>query len=150
MALGYSFLQCLQFFFFGISIVTVFVGIIGAAGQVKLKKIFAYSSVGNIGFIMALFSTVTMPSYATIIFYIFLYSVSVFCFWSLLTVFEYNMNLKINDFKDLSRLYHSGIIGKRNCIYLLVFLFSSIGVPPLAGFFSKYFLFLQLVHQGHY
>lgn len=150
MAMGYSFTNSVAFFFYGISVVTVFVGIYGAITQVNLRKIFAYSSVSNIGFIMALFPTVTIPCYATIIFYIFIYIVTVFCFWGLLTVFEYNMGVKINNFKDLSMLYHSGRIGKSHCVYLLVFLFSSIGVPPLAGFFGKCFLFFQLAQEGHY
>jgi NADH-quinone oxidoreductase subunit N len=123
---------------------------LGAINQINLKKMFAYSSVSNIGFIMALFPTVTVESYTAIIFNIFLYCVSAFFFWGLLAVFEYNLDLNIKSFKDLSGLYHSGRSGQRNSVYLLIFLFSSMGLPPLAGFFGKLVLFHQLIVHGHY
>ena len=150
MAIGYTFIHSLDFFFYGLSIFSVFIGTFGAMHQTKLKRVFAFSSISNVGFIICLFPNVTWESYSTIVFFIFLYSFNAFCLWASLTVFEYGLKVNVNNFKDLSKLYHSGRIGKMNSVYLLVFLFSSIGIPPLSGFFGKYFLFLNLVTQDQY
>lgn len=149
-ALGPQFVNGLEYYYVGLSICSVLIGTFGAMNQDNLKRIFVYSSISNIGFIICLFPNVTWESYGVIIFFIIIYCFNSFCFWSLLTVFELCLNVKINNFKDLSTLYHSGRYAKSYCIFLLVFLFSSIGIPPLSGFFGKYFLFLNLVEQGHY
>lgn len=128
---------------------TIIIGSFGAIFQTNLKRFLAYSTINNIGFILLALATGTTYGYTAATFYLVVYmavSVGLFSFLFLYS----NANLptpfieKLADLKTISKTNFSA------AIVLSFFILSFAGVPPLAGFFSKYFIFAALVDSKNY
>lgn len=125
-----------------ISILTIIGGNIIAATQSNVKRLLAYSSIGHAGFIIlgiALLNVYTITWY-----YLFAYSLStIVAFWVLLIVSKGNNNEDISAFNGLV---------KRNPILagsMTIALLSMAGIPPLAGFFAKYLILINVIGKGY-
>ena len=117
-----------------------------AIGQTNVKRLIAYSSIGHIGFALAGISTSTTLGYSSSITYISIYVVmnlGMFaCIFSMKRDGKYCENL--NDLSGISK--HHPILS----ISLLVILFSLAGIPPLAGFFGKFYVFIAVIESKMY
>jgi len=127
-----------------ISVLTIVVGNIIAATQTNVKRLLAYSSIGHAGFIIL---GITMLSSATAPitwYYLFSYALSsIAAFWVLLIVSQQT------DSEDISAF--NGLI-KRNPVLagtMTIALLSMSGIPPLAGFFAKYFILINVIGKGY-
>jgi NADH-quinone oxidoreductase subunit N len=113
------------------TILSLIVGAIGALNQSKIKRIFAYSAIGHIGFIFLGLITGSLNGYIASLTYIFIYIImTIFTFTVILILYK-NSATPITNIIGLSR---------NNKILALSFalvLMSIAGVPPLAGFLSK-------------
>ena len=129
-----------------ISIASMILGAVAAIGQKNIKRLLAYSSIGHIGYALAGVATGVISGYESAIVYIAIYTVmnigAFSCLYLLKKDGEYKENIS-----DLSG------ISKKNpilAISFLVILFSLAGIPPLGGFFAKFYVFTAVVEQNMY
>ena len=129
-----------------ISLASMILGAVAAIGQTNIKRLIAYSSIGHMGFALAGISTSTELGYSSSITYISIYEVmnlGIFaCIFSMKREGKYCENL--NDLSGISK--NHPILS----ISLLVFLFSLAGIPPLAGFFAKLYIFIAVIESKMY
>ena len=129
-----------------ISIASMILGAVAAIGQKNIKRLLAYSSIGHIGYALAGVATGVISGYESAIVYISIYVVmnigAFSCLYLMKKDGEYKENLS-----DLS-----GISKKHPvlAISFLVILFSLAGIPPLGGFFAKFYIFSAVVEQKMY
>tara|TARA_B100001057_G_scaffold496093_1_gene596682 strand:- start:301 stop:1650 length:1350 start_codon:yes stop_codon:yes gene_type:complete len=129
-----------------ISLASMILGAVAAIGQSNIKRLIAYSSIGHIGFVLAGISTSTTLGYSSSVTYISIYVVmnlGMFaCIFSMKRDGKYCENL--NDLSGISKQHP--ILS----ISLLVILFSLAGIPPLAGFFAKFYIFISVIESKMY
>ena len=129
-----------------ISLASMILGAVAAIGQTNIKRLIAYSSIGHIGYALAGISTNTVSGYSSSIVYISIYVVmnlGIFaCIFLMKREGKYCENL--NDLSGISK--HHPILS----ISLLIILFSLAGIPPLAGFFAKFYIFMSVIENGMY
>jgi len=129
-----------------LSIASMLFGAIAAIGQTNIKRIIAYSSIGHIGYALAGLSTGTNEGIQSAIVYIIIYIVTNLGLFSCLLMFKRN-NEYFENLKDLSGLSKNHPLIS---ISLLIVLFSLAGIPPLAGFFAKFYIFTAVIEQSMY
>jgi len=128
------------------AVASMILGAIAAIGQTNIKRLIAYSSIGHIGYALAGISTGTVAGYSSSITYISIYvimNLGVFgCIFLMKKDGKY-----CEDIKDLAG------ISKQNpllAISFLIIMFSLAGIPPLAGFFAKFYVFMSVIENGMY
>ncbi len=129
-----------------ISIASMIFGAVAAIGQKNLKRLIAYSSISHMGYALAGLTTVSNQGIQSSITYISIYLVMNLAFFSCLFMLRRNDKYYEN-IDDLSGL------SKKHPILsfsLLIVLFSLAGIPPLAGFFAKFYVFLAVIEQSMY
>ncbi len=127
-----------------IAVLTIVIGNIIAASQSNIKRLLAYSSIGHVGFIILGITVLSASTPYITWYYLLAYSLSsIAAFWVLFLVSDENDEEDISDF--------NGLI-KRNPILagtMTIALLSMAGIPPLAGFFAKYFVLLNVIEKGY-
>tara|TARA_Y200000002_G_scaffold99623_1_gene80789 strand:- start:317 stop:1732 length:1416 start_codon:yes stop_codon:yes gene_type:complete len=129
-----------------ISIASMILGAVAAIGQKNIKRLLAYSSIGHIGYALAGVATGMISGYESAIVYIAIYVVmnlgAFSCVYLLKKDGEYKEN--ISDLSGISKKHPILAIS------FLVILFSLAGIPPLGGFFAKFYVFTSVVEQKMY
>jgi NADH-quinone oxidoreductase subunit N len=129
-----------------ISIASMILGAIAAIGQKNIKRLLAYSSIGHIGYALAGVATGVTSGYESSIVYIAIYVVmnigAFSCLYLLKKDGEYREN--ITDLSGISKKHPILAIS------FLIILFSLAGIPPLGGFFAKFYVFTSVVEQKMY
>jgi NADH-quinone oxidoreductase subunit N len=129
-----------------ISIASMILGAVAAIGQKNVKRLLAYSSIGHIGYALAGVATGVISGYESTIVYISIYVVmnigAFSCLYLLKKDGEYKEN--ISDLSGISKKHPILAIS------FLVILFSLAGIPPLGGFFAKFYVFTAVVEQKMY
>ena len=129
-----------------ISIASMILGAVAAMVQKNFKRLLAYSSIGHIGYALAGVATGATSGYQSSIIYISIYvimNIGAFsCLYLLKKDGEYKEN--ISDLSGISKKHPILAIS------LLIILFSLAGVPPLGGFFAKFYVFLAVVENEMY
>ncbi len=129
-----------------ISVASMILGSVAAIGQKNIKRLMAYSSIGHIGYALAGVATGTISGYMSSVIYITIYvvmNVGVFA-----CIFLMKKNGKYAE--EISEL--SGI-SKSNpliAVAFLIIMFSLAGIPPLGGFFAKFYVFMSVVENEMY
>ncbi len=129
-----------------ISIASMIFGAVAAIGQKNLKRLIAYSSISHMGYALAGLATVSNQGIQSSITYISIYLVMNLAFFSCLFMLKRDEKYYEN-IEDLSGL------SKKHPILsfsLLIVLFSLAGIPPLAGFFAKFYVFIAVIEQSMY
>tara|TARA_Y100001970_G_scaffold276769_1_gene379966 strand:- start:3479 stop:4894 length:1416 start_codon:yes stop_codon:yes gene_type:complete len=129
-----------------LSIASMLFGAIAAIGQKNLKRLIAYSSISHMGYALAGLSTGTQEGITSSILYITIYIFMNLAFFSCLFMLKKNEKYYEN-IEDLSG------ISKNHPLLsfcLLVVLFSLAGIPPLAGFFAKFYIFMAVIENSMY
>ena len=121
-------------------------GAVAAIGQKNLKRLVAYSSIGHMGYALAGLSTETNQGIQSSIIYISIYLVMNLAFFSCLFMLRRNEKYyeKIDDLSGLSKNH------PLLAFSLLIILFSLAGIPPLAGFFAKFYIFMAVIEESMY
>ena len=129
-----------------ISIASMILGAVAAMIQKNLKRLLAYSSIGHIGYALAGVATGAISGYQSAIVYISIYVIMNIGAFSCLYLLKKDGQYKEN-ISDLS-----GISKKHPllAISLLTILFSLAGVPPLGGFFAKFYVFVAVLENEMY
>ena len=129
-----------------LSIASMLFGAIAAIGQTNLKRLIAYSSIGHIGYALAGLATGSNDGIQSSIIYITIYILMNLGLFSCLLMMKRN-NEYYEDIEDLSGLSKNHPMLS---LSLLVILFSLAGIPPLAGFFAKFYIFKSVIEQSMY
>ena len=129
-----------------ISIASMILGAVAAMVQKNFKRLLAYSSIGHIGYALAGVATGAISGYESAIIYISIYvimNIGAFsCLYLLKKDGEYKEN--ISDLSGISKKH------PLLAISLLIILFSLAGVPPLGGFFAKFYVFVAVLEKEMY
>ena len=129
-----------------LSIASMLFCAIAAIGQTNIKRLIAYSSIGHIGYTLAGLATGSNEGIQSSIIYISIYVVMNLALFSCLLMLKRN-NQYFEDIEDLSGLSKNHPLLS---LSLLVILFSLAGIPPLAGFFAKFYIFKAVIEQSMY
>ena len=129
-----------------ISIASMILGAVAAMIQKNFKRLLAYSSIGHIGYALAGVATGAISGYQSAIVYISIYVIMNIGAFSCLYLLKKDGHYKEN-ISDLS-----GISKKHPllAISFLIILFSLAGVPPLGGFFAKFYVFVAVLEKEMY
>ena len=129
-----------------LSIASMLFGAIAAIGQTNIKRLVAYSSIGHIGYTLAGLATGSNDGIQSSIIYISIYVIMNLALFSCLLMLKRN-DQYYEDIDDLSGLSKNPPLLS---LSLLVILFSLAGIPPLAGFFAKFYIFKAVIEQSMY
>ncbi|MDC1113151.1 NADH-quinone oxidoreductase subunit NuoN [Candidatus Pelagibacter sp.] len=129
-----------------LSIASMLFGAIAAIGQTNIKRLIAYSSIGHIGYTLAGLATGSNEGIQSSIIYISIYIIMNLALFSCLLMLKRN-NQYYEEIGDLSGLFKNHPLLS---LSLLIILFSLAGIPPLAGFFAKFYIFKAVLEQSMY
>ena len=129
-----------------LSIASMVFGAVAAIGQTNLKRLIAYSSISHVGYALAGLATGTNDGIQSSVIYITIYILMNLGFFSCLLMMRRNDKYYEN-IEDLSGLSKNHPLLS---ISLLIILFSLAGIPPLAGFFAKFYIFKSVIEQSMY
>ena len=129
-----------------LSIASMLFGAIAAIGQNNLKRLVAYSSIGHVGYALAGLATGSNDGIQSSVIYITIYIIMNLGLFSCLLMMKRN-NEYYEDIDDLSGLSKNHPLLS---LSLLIILFSLAGIPPLAGFFAKFYIFKSVLQQSMY
>ena len=129
-----------------LSIASMVFGAVAAIGQKNLKRLIAYSSISHMGYALAGLSTGTLQGIQSSIAYITIYLVMNLSFFCCLFMLKRNEKYfeNIDDLSGLSKNH------PLLSLALLAVLFSLAGIPPLAGFFAKFYIFVAVINEKMY
>lgn len=127
-----------------IAILSMIVGALGAIMQNSLKRLMAYSSILNVGYVLIGVCLDTDDGIHAAMMYMLIYAISSIGFFACLVAL-FGKNSDIATFDSLK-----GIAMQRKTLaaVIAILMFSFVGIPPLAGFFGKYYLFYNAIKQG--
>ena len=121
-------------------------GAVAAIRQTNIKRLMAYSSIGHIGYILAGVATGTTYGYSSSLLYMTIYVIMNIGAFSCIYLMRKDgvYTEKISDLSGLSK--------KRPllAVSFLIIFFSLAGIPPLGGFFAKFYVFLSVVESKMY
>ena len=126
-----------------ISIASMILGAVAAIGQKNIKRLMAYSSIGHIGYALAGVATGNISGYSSSIIYITIYvimNIGAFaCIFLMKKKGKYTE--EIDDLSGISKKH------PMLAISFLIILFSLAGIPPLGGFFAKFYIFMSVIEN---
>jgi len=129
-----------------LSIASMILGAVAAIGQNNIKRLMAYSSIGHMGYALAGLATGTNEGIQSTIMYLTIYLVmNLGIFGCIFMMKRENIFYEnINDLSGLSKNHPILAFG------FLIILFSLAGIPPLAGFFAKFYVFMSVIEAEMY
>ena len=132
------------------------IGTLFAIRQLKTKRMLLYSSIAQIGFIVAAIGINTDKGYFSVFFFVFIYLLTSFVLWGMLIIFQRSSSLLEYIKKgSLKPLYISrfAMMLKSTNLWVIVFIisfFSIGGIPPFVGFLSKFVVLEAIVESKYY
>ena len=129
-----------------ISIASMILGATAAIGQKNIKRLMAYSSIGHIGYALAGLAPGTNAGIQSTIIYLIIYLVmNLGAFGCIFMMKRENTFCEnINDLSGMSKNH------PLLALSFLIILFSLAGIPPLAGFFAKFYIFMAVIESEMY
>ena len=129
-----------------LSIASMILGAVAAIGQTNIKRLMAYSSIGHMGYALAGISTGTNEGIQSTLIYLTIYLImnlgAFACIFMMKRESIFYEN--INDLSGLSKNH------PMLAFSFLLILFSLAGIPPLAGFFAKFYIFMAVIEAKIY
>jgi NADH-quinone oxidoreductase subunit N len=127
-----------------VSIASMALGSFGAIGQRNIKRMMAYSSIAHMGFALVGLAAGTAEGVQGVILYLVIYSVMTFGAFTVILAMNRDGRAmeQISDFAGLSR--SNPVLA----FFFAMLLFSLAGIPPLAGFFAKFYVFTAAIKAG--
>lgn len=127
------------------SVLTMTIGNLFAIRQQNLKRFLAFSSISQAGYILLGFIGANQLGMASVIYYILVYVFSnLGAFGVVIAISNASGKENINEYNGL---YHTN---PGLSLIMTLALFSLAGIPPVAGFFGKFFLFTAAAEKGYY
>jgi NADH-quinone oxidoreductase subunit N len=127
-----------------VSIASMALGSFAAIGQKNIKRLMAYSSIGHMGFALVGLAAGTAEGAQGVLIYLAIYVAMTLGSFAIIIAMKRNGQAveQISDFSGLSRT------NPALAFFFAMFLFSLAGVPPLAGFFAKWYVFVAAIKAG--
>jgi NADH-quinone oxidoreductase subunit N len=127
-----------------VAVASMLVGAWGAITQKNIKRLLAYSSIGHVGFVLVGLTATGVNAVSATLLYMVLYAASsIGAFGIILLLTRNNEPVELlSDLRGLSRRF------PMLAFAFAAFLFSMAGIPPLAGFFGKFYVFMAAVEKG--
>jgi len=133
-----------------VAIATMTGGNFAALTQSNLKRLLAYSSISHVGYMLlgliASDNVTNKTGIQGILVYLLVYTFMNLGAFAVVTSLRRRAIIG-DEIDDIAGLWFKA---PTEAILMLVFLLSLAGIPPLAGFYGKYFIFLSLIQTGHY
>jgi NADH-quinone oxidoreductase subunit N len=127
-----------------VAIASMALGAFAAIGQRNFKRLMAYSSIGHMGFALVGLAAGTPEGVQGVLIYMAIYiTMTVGTFACILAMRR--DGLMVEDISDLAGLARTK---PTMALFLGLLLFSLAGIPPLAGFFAKFYVFLAAIKAG--
>ena len=129
-----------------VSIASMALGAFAAIGQRNIKRLMAYSSIGHMGFALVGLASGTAQGVQGVLIYMTIYVTMTLGTFAVILAMRRDGQLveNISDLAGLSRTHPA------MAFFLAMLLFSLAGIPPLAGFFAKFYVFLAAINAGLY
>jgi NADH-quinone oxidoreductase subunit N len=129
-----------------VSALSMLLGAFAAIAQTNIKRLMAYSSIGHVGYALIGLAAGTEEGVRGILIYLAIYlAMNVGTFACILCMRQKDQMVEgVNDLAGLAKT-HPGM-----ALLLAAFMFSLAGVPPLAGFFGKFYIFMSAINAGLY
>lgn len=129
-----------------VSIASMALGAFAAIGQSNIKRLLAYSSIGNVGYALVGLASGTEQGVQGVVLYMIIYLIMTLGTFACVLAMRRKGHMveEISDLAGLAR-HNKGL-----AFVFAMLMFSLAGIPPLAGFFAKYFVFLAAVNAGLY
>jgi len=128
-----------------VAIATMFVGNLFALRQQNMKRFLAYSSIAQAGFMLMGIINAEELGISTVVFFLLIYIFSNLGAFGVVQAISSETGKENMD--DYTGLYRTN---PKLALTLLLALFSLAGIPPLAGFFGKFFLYAAAASKGYY
>jgi NADH-quinone oxidoreductase subunit N len=129
-----------------LAIASMALGAFAAIGQTNIKRLMAYSSIGHMGYALVGLAAGTAEGVAGVVFYLAIYLVMTLGTFACILAMRRGGRM-VEDIDALSGLSRTN---PAMAFLLAMLLFSLAGIPPLAGFFAKFYVFLAAIHAGLY
>ncbi len=127
-----------------ISIASMVLGAFAAIGQRNIKRLLAYSSIGHVGYALVGLAAGSQEGVRGVIIYMAIYVIMTLGTFACVMAMRRSHG-QVEDIQDLAGLARTD---KTMAFIMAMFMFSLAGIPPLAGFFGKYFVFLAAIKAG--
>ncbi len=145
------------------SLLSLIIGTVVGLAQFRIKRLFAYSTISHVGFILLALSINSIESIQAFIFYLMQYSISNLNAFIILISIGYSLYCYVNnnnEFKQLLDKNNSPIqlisqlkgyfyINPVLALSLTITIFSFVGIPPLIGFFAKQMVLSAALDSGY-
>lgn len=142
-AFGCVYHQIWEWMLYALIILTITVGNLFAIRQRNIKRFLAFSSVSQAGYIMLGIIAHNYMGMAAMMYYILVYIFSNLAAFGVAQAVENATGkLSIDDYRGMSKA------NPRLAFAMMLAMFSLAGIPPFAGFFSKFFIFTSAINQG--
>jgi NADH-quinone oxidoreductase subunit N len=129
-----------------IAVLSMVLGAFAAINQTNIKRLMAYSSISNVGYMLVGLAAGTEAGVRAVLVYLAIYlAMTAGSFACILSMRVHGRAVEgIDDLKGLGRTRPALALA------MAVFMFSMAGIPPLAGFFGKLYVFLAAIQAGLY
>jgi len=128
-----------------VSVLSMFIGNFGAIMQSNIKRLLAFSSVAHVGYLLIAIIAKNSLSSSSLMFYMLTYAFMVFGTFGIVILLgrKGEENLELENYSGLA--YKHPVIA----LTMTIFLLSLGGLPPLAGFVAKFFIFSAALKEGY-
>lgn len=134
-----------QWILFGVTIATITIANLFAIRQRNIKRFFAFSSVSQAGYLLLGVIGGTAAGMTSLVFYLLVYvAANLAAFGVIAAVEQRTGTVSIDDYAGFYKT------NPRLAVVMMFALFSLAGIPPFAGFFSKFFIFMAAAGSGFY
>jgi NADH-quinone oxidoreductase subunit N len=128
------------------AIATMLVGTVVGVAQTSVKRMLAYSSIAHAGYILVGLIAATDNGQAAVLFYLLSYAVTNLGAFGVMALLASRSN-EHDEVRDFAGLFRSEPV---LAVLMTIFLLSLGGLPPMAGFIGKWYIFAAAVEQGYY
>ena len=127
-----------------IAMISMVIGALGAIMQTDIKRLMAYSSIAHMGYALVGMASALPEGISAVMVYMAIYMATAIGIFALILTFTRDgaAAMKISDLAGYSRSHPV------QAACMLIFMFSMAGIPPLGGFFGKWFVFSAAVNAG--
>ncbi len=133
-----------QMLLYVVIVLSITIANLFAIRQKNMKRFLAFSSISQAGYIMLAVISGTPYGMTTLVYYVLVYMVANLAAFGVIAAVEQNSDGKVS-MDDYNGLYKTN---PKLAIVMMLAIFSLAGIPPFAGFFSKFFIFAAAFEQG--